>query len=80
MVRRLYTFGCSFTQYFWPTWADILGQEFDYYENWGKLGGGNQFIFNSIIECSLRNKLTPNDTVAIMWTNVTREDRYIKLS
>lgn len=77
-MRRLFTFGCSFTQYFWPTWADILGQEFDSFENWGKLGGGNQFIFNSVIECSLRNTLTSNDTVAIMWTNVTREDRYIK--
>jgi hypothetical protein len=77
-VRRLFTFGCSFTQYFWPTWADILGKEFDHFENWGKLGGGNQFIFNSIIECSLRNKFTPDDTVVIMWTNVTREDRYIK--
>lgn len=77
-MRRLFTFGCSFTQYFWPTWADILGREFDHFENWGKLGGGNQFIFNSVIECSLRNKFTSDDTVAIMWTNVTREDRYIQ--
>lgn len=77
-MSRLFTFGCSFTQYFWPTWADLLGREFDYFENWGKLGGGNQFIFNSIIECSLRHQFTPDDTVAVMWTNVTREDRYIK--
>ena len=77
-MRRLFTFGCSFTQYFWPTWADILGKEFDYFENWGKLGGGNQFMFNSLMECSLRNNLTSSDTVIIMWTNVAREDRYIK--
>jgi hypothetical protein len=76
-VKRLFTFGCSFTQYFWPTWADILGREFDRFENWGKLGGGNQFIFNSLMECSLRNNLTATDTVIIMWTNVAREDRYI---
>lgn len=36
-MTRLFTFGCSFTKFFWPTWADILGQEFDYYENWGRL-------------------------------------------
>lgn len=78
--NRLFTFGCSFTQYFWPTWADILGQEFEHFENWGKLGGGNQFIFNSLIECMVRNKLNKDDTVIIMWTNVTREDRYINYS
>lgn len=74
---RLFTFGCSFTQYVWPTWADILGQEFQFYENWGLAGAGNQFIFNSIIECNLRNKLQKNDTVIIMWTSITRIDRYI---
>jgi hypothetical protein len=77
-MRRLFTFGCSFTEYYWPTWADILGRDFDHFENWGKLGGGNQFIFNSLMECSARNQLTTDDTVIIMWTNVAREDRYIK--
>ena len=77
-MNRLFTFGCSFTQYAWPTWADILGREFDYFENWGKLGGGNQYIFNSLIESNIRNQFTKEDTVIIMWTNVTREDRYIE--
>jgi hypothetical protein len=74
---RLFTFGCSFTNYHWPTWADILGKEFSYYENWGKVGAGNQYIFNSVVECNLRNKFTKNDTVIIMWTQTSREDRYI---
>lgn len=73
---RLFTFGCSFTQYVWPTWADILGREFDQFENWGSSAAGNQFIFNSLIECNLRNKLQKTDTVIIMWSNVTRLDRY----
>jgi hypothetical protein len=77
-MKRLFTFGCSFTQYNWPTWADILGCEFDYFENWGRRGGGNQYIFNSIIECLVKNKLNKNDTIIVMWTNVTREDRYLK--
>jgi len=76
-VSRLFTFGCSFTQYFWPTWADILGREFSYFENWGRQGAVNQFIFNSLVECLLRNRLTDKDTVVIMWSNVLREDRYI---
>ena len=37
-MTRLFTFGCSFTQYWWPTWADILGYQHDFYENWGRCG------------------------------------------
>lgn len=76
-MNRLFTFGCSFTQYSWPTWADILGREFDHYENWGQAGGGNGYIFQSLIECYNRNQLTPDDTVIIMWTSTDRDDRYI---
>lgn len=79
-MKRLFSFGCSFTQYDWPTWADILGRQFKHYENWGRKGAGNQFIFNSLIECHLKNQLTPSDTVGIMWTNVAREDRYVNNS
>ena len=74
---RLFTFGCSFTQYLWPTWADILGREFSYYENWAQQGAGNHYIFYSLIECIQRNKITANDTVVIMWSGYDREDRYI---
>lgn len=77
MKKRLFTFGDSFTQYSYPTWADILGQEFDYYENWGRMAAGNHFIFNSVNECLIRNEVNQNDTFIIMWTNIYREDRYI---
>lgn len=77
-MKRLFTFGCSFTKYSWPTWADILGREFDTYQNWGQLGAGNQFIANSLVECHLKNNLTPDDTVCIMWTSLSREDRYVQ--
>ena len=59
-MSRLFTFGCSFTHWSWPTWADILGREFDEYENWGQRGGGNVFIFHSLIECYKKNKLNKN--------------------
>jgi hypothetical protein len=64
---RLFTFGCSFTQYIWPTWADILAREFEYYENWGSSGAGNQYIFHSLVECYQRNLLNSNDTIS--WIN-----------
>lgn len=75
---RLFTFGCSYTRYFYPTWADILGQQWEYSENWGKPGAGNHYIFNSIIECLNRNEFTKNDTIMILWTSISRTDYYQK--
>jgi hypothetical protein len=54
-MRRLFAFGCSFTNYRWSTWADCLAPEFDYFENWGQAGAGNHYIFNSVMECDQRN-------------------------
>ena len=76
-MSRLFTFGCSFTKYHWPTWANILGKEYHEHQNWAEPGAGNQFILNSLVECNLRNKISNLDTVGIMWTNVAREDRYL---
>lgn len=76
--NRFFAFGCSATRSLWPTWADILGRQYASYENWGRAGSGNQFIFNSVIECNQRNKFTPNDTVMIMWSSTGREDRYVE--
>lgn len=77
MKGRLFTFGCSFTRYCWPTWANILGEEFDSFENWGKAGAGNSFILYSLMECHQRNNLTTDDTVIVMWTSAGREDRWV---
>ena len=75
-MKRLFTFGCSFTNYRWSTWADCLAPEFDYFENWGQSGGGNHYIFNSIMEADQRHRFGADDTVIVCWTNILREDRY----
>lgn len=75
-MNRLFTFGCSFTNYVWPTWADILGREFDRFENWALNGAGNCLQLYSLIECHKRNQINKDDTVIIMWTSVDREDRW----
>jgi hypothetical protein len=74
--NRLFVFGCSFTRYLWPTWADIIGQDIPLYENWGRGGAGNHYIFNSVIEANIRHTFTKDDLVMIMWSSTTREDRY----
>jgi hypothetical protein len=40
MIQRLFTFGCSFTKNNYPTWADIAGTQFSYYQNWAQPGAG----------------------------------------
>ena len=76
-MKRLFAFGCSFTEYHWPTWADLLGREFEIFENWGSCAAGNLYIFNQLIECNLKKCIKSEDTICIMWTNVVREDTYI---
>ncbi len=78
MSRRLFGFGCSFTNYRWSTWFDCLAPEFEHPQNWGQSGAGNHYIFNSIMEADQRHRFGPGDTVIVCWSNVYRDDRYIK--
>ena len=60
----LYTFGCSFTKYVWPTWADLLLSQVDG-ENWGMCGGGNKFIFETLMECIIKKILRQKITLLL---------------
>lgn len=75
--KRLFTFGCSFTEYKWATWANILGYEFDCeFYNFGKSGAGNTFITNQVTQANNIFNFNKNDLVIINWTNISREDRW----
>lgn len=76
--KRMFVFGCSFTSYRWPTWADIVSREIpdvDFY-NFGLCGGGNLLISIRITEANVRYKFTTDDLIMVMWTTFCREDRY----
>ena len=78
--RRFFAFGCSFTSYCPPTWADILASEMpttEYY-NFGAGGGGNLMINNRVAQANLKFKFDENDLVIVMFTTMCREDRYIR--
>lgn len=77
-MSRLFTFGCSFTNYKYWTWANILGTQYDEFQNWGQAGAGNSFIFHSVMEADQRYRFGPGDTVIVCWTDIMREDRYIE--
>jgi hypothetical protein len=77
--KRFFAFGCSYTHFVWPTWAEIIADDLDIpFENWGMSGSGNQSIQTRLVECELKNELTPEDLVIISWSTWSREDRYLE--
>jgi hypothetical protein len=74
--KRFFAFGCSVTNYKWLTWADIIGNQIEVYENWAEQGAGNYFIFNSFIEADTRHNFNEDDLIIIFWSTKEREDRY----
>lgn len=73
-MTRLFVLGCSFSNYAWPTWADMLGLEYDNYENWAFPGLGNRAITERVAEIHAKHHLTKEDTVIIQWTSHLRHD------
>ena len=76
---RLFAFGCSFTKYCWPTWADIMAVDLgcEYY-NLGIAGLGNVGIMSRMIEADLKWKFKPEDKIVVLWSGFEREDRINK--
>jgi len=76
-MSRLFTFGCSFTHWPWPTWADIIAYELKIpHQNWGLAGLGNVGMHSRLIECDLRNTFTQDDIILVVWSTWGREDRF----
>lgn len=77
-MSKLIAAGCSYTKWFWPTWADYIGGNlYDSYMNLGAGGAGNRFIFNQISWALEYGKITKDDTVIISWSGIPREDRIL---
>lgn len=73
-MRRLFVFGCSYTAYCWPSWADFLSCEFDVYENWAIAGIGNRAIAERVTECHAKHNFTKDDTIIVQWSTHIRND------
>lgn len=75
--ERFFAFGCSFTNYSWASWADILAYELNCtYYNLGRPGAGNPYIANQIAQANNYFQFNENDLIIVSWTNISREDRY----
>ena len=69
LAARIISFGCSFTQYLWPTYADILQAE-----NLGWPGSGNERIFYFILEQYKKHQFKNYDLITVQWTGPLRFD------
>jgi hypothetical protein len=76
--KRAFAFGCSFTSYYWPTWADLISYEIPNTYLYGKTGAGNFYIYQAVVEALLTHNIGKDDLVMVMFSNVTREDRYTR--
>lgn len=76
--NRVFTFGCSFTSFNWPTWADLLiGSLGIEGYNLGASGAGNLYIQNRFWEAYKKFNITKDDLVVFVWTTPQREDRWL---
>lgn len=74
---RFFAVGCSYTNFYWPTWADIIAHDLQIeYQNWGLSGAGNVAIQHRLINADVINRFTDTDLIIVNWTSWNREDRY----
>jgi len=73
-VARIFNFGCSFTSYIWPTWADLLLHKNQGY-NLGISGTGNVSILYRVMEADRIFNFTQDDQIIVMFSSPVRWDR-----
>lgn len=76
--KRLVVIGCSFTQWHWPMWADVIHKQNPHLElvNYGCGGMGNIYIMNVLSQLVLADRINKDDIVGIMWSSFHRNDHY----
>lgn len=78
-VKRIFAFGCSFTNHCYPTWSDVIASEMPnaIYYNFALPGFGNHGIACRVSEASKRYRFGETDLILVMYSTTFREDRYI---
>lgn len=72
MNKRLFVFGCSFTNYNSPTWADCIAPHFDQFYNFGRGGISNTLILHRLLAADAEFKFQVDDHVVVMLTGFNR--------
>lgn len=72
--KRCFAFGCSYTDYTWPTFADLVGCNFGEFYNFGRSGSDNTYALNRLIDTHSIFGLNPKTDFVIF--GVTGFGRY----
>jgi len=75
---RCFAFGCSFTNWFYPTWADFIGINFNNFYNFAKGGTSNTLMFQRLIEVDQIYKFEKTDTILWGLTNLSRHNFFVQ--
>lgn len=70
-----YSFGCSYTNFAWPTWANFVGTQFDRHISYAQSGAGNRYIFLSVLDALQNHTIREGDVFVVQWSSLCREDR-----
>lgn len=74
--KRIFTFGCSFTNYQWAMWPEIVALQLDVnLYNFGRSGAGNMYIAHVVAQADAYYNFNEDDLVMICWSNWLRYDR-----
>ena len=79
-MKRFFAFGCSYTNYAWPTWANLLSTNYDEFYNWGLAGLGNRAIAERVAEANVKHQFTKDDLIIVQWSSHLRNDWWHKYS
>lgn len=81
-MNRLFVFGCSYTNFRWPTWAEITytmlrdhGYINEFYQ-YGISGAGNELIARTVELADAVHTFTPADTIIVNFTHWDRIDSW----
>lgn len=73
-MSRLFTFGCSFSSYQYPTYADYMGSLFDIHYNMASAGAGNHYILSSFLNALREYNINKDDYIIYQTTGIPRHD------
>jgi hypothetical protein len=72
-MGKIFTYGCSFTNYVWPTWADLLLHKNDGH-NLGNIGAGAIQMMHRIVDTDGKYDFKNNDLVIAIFPTLYRWD------
>lgn len=77
-MSRCFAFGCSFTKWYYPTWADYIGYNFDEFYNFAQAGTSNTTQFQRFIEVDNLYNFRKDDVILFGLTGLDRYNFFLE--